>query len=175
MKKLILILPLLLTIILSIFLLIFLLQNKDPAKPPSALLNKDLPKFNLTSLFDEKDFLDNNNLNEKIVMINFFASWCAPCKTEHHLFFKIKKQNPNLFLIGINFKDDNSNAIKYLTNNGNPYDFVAKDTQGLFGLELGVFGLPETFLINSSGKIIYKYIGPITKKIIKNEIYPLIK
>ena len=90
------------------------------------------------------------------------------------LFFQIKKQNPNLYILGINHKDKKNDAINYLNQDGNPYDFVGVDKEGLIGLEFGVFGLPETFLINKSGKIIYKYLGPSYKKSYKNEIQPLL-
>ena len=175
MKKVLLILPLLIVIIISSFLLIFLLQKKDPNKPPSALLNQDLPIFNIVSLFNENKTLSNNDIKEKIVLINFFASWCAPCKIEHPLFFYIKKQNPNLYLIGINHKDKVGDALKYLSTNNNPYDYVGIDNKGSIGFEFGVAGLPETFLVNKSGQIIYKYIGPLTKKVIKSEIKILLK
>ena len=175
MKKIILLLPLILILIISIFLIIYLLQNKDPNKPPSALLNKDSPDLNIASLLDSSQKLSKNDLKEKFILINFFASWCAPCKVEHPLFFEIKKKYPNLFIIGINFKDKNSDAIEYLNSDGNPYDFVGVDKKGLVGLDFGVFGLPETFLINKDNKIIYKHLGPLTNEIIQNGIYANIK
>ena len=175
MKKLFLSLPLIIIILISSFLLIYLLQKKDPNKPPSALLNENLPEINLVNLFNEEEMLSNHNLKEKTILINFFASWCAPCKVEHPLFFDIKKKYPNLYLIGIDHKDKKEDALKYLGEEGNPYDYVGVDKKGSVGLEFGVFGLPETFLVNSSGKIIYKYLGPLTKKNFENEIKPLLK
>ena len=80
-----------------------------------------------------------------------------------------------MYLLGINHKDKKSDAINYLKKSGNPYDYVGIDKDGLVGLDFGVFGLPETFLINRSGKIIYKYLGPLTNEIIQNEIKPLLK
>ena len=174
MNKLILSLPIILIFIISIFLLIFLLQNKDPNVPPSALLDKKIPPVNLVDLFNDNKLINLSNLKNKEILINFFASWCAPCKVEHPLLFQIKKQNPNLYILGINHKDKKNDAINYLNQDGNPYDFVGVDKEGLIGLEFGVFGLPETFLINKSGKIIYKYLGPLTKKVITNEIQPLL-
>ena len=175
MKKIILIIPFILTLIISSFLLFYLLQNKDPKKPPSALLNEDVPKIKIPDLFDEKKFLTNIEFNEKLILVNFFASWCAPCKVEHPLFFTIKEDHPSLFLIGIDFKEkEKDDGLKYLKKDGNPYDFVGYDIQGLIGLEFGVGGLPETFLINKKGKIIYKHLGPLDKKIIENDIYPLL-
>ena len=175
MKKVFLFLPIIIILIIFSFLFIFLLQNKDPGKPPSALLNKKIPTFSMVNLFDKNETLSNINLKEKIILINFFASWCAPCKEEHALFFGIKKQHPNLYIIGINHKDKAEDALKYLNTDGNPYDYVGIDNKGSLGLEFGVVGLPETFLVNKSGQIIYKYIGPLTKKVIKSEIKILLK
>ncbi len=175
MKKFFLFLPIIVIILISSFSLIYLLQKKDPNKPPSALLNKNLPAINLVDLFNEKKVLSNFDLKEKFILINFFASWCAPCKVEHPIFFNIKKKFPDLYLIGIDHKDKKEDALKYLSEEGNPYDYVGVDKKGSVGLEFGVFGLPETFLVNSSGKIIYKYLGPLTKKVFENEIKPLLK
>ena len=173
-KKVILIIPFVLTLIVSGFLLFYLLQNKDPKKPPSALLNEDVPKIEIPDLFNEKNFLTNVDFKDKLILVNFFASWCAPCKVEHPLFFKIKEDHPNLSIIGVDYKDLKNDALDYLKKDGNPYNFVGYDKQGLIGLEFGVFGLPETFLINKKGKIIYKHLGPLDKKIIENDIYPLL-
>ena len=174
MNKLILSIPLIIILIICTFLFIFLIQNKDPNKPPSALLDEQLPKFEMVDLFDKKKTLSNFDLNNKTILINFFASWCAPCKAEHPLLFEIKKNKNNTFIVGINHKDKKIDALKYLEDDGNPYDYVGIDKDGLVGLEFGVFGLPETFIINVSGKIVYKHLGPLTKEIIKDEILPLL-
>ena len=174
MNRIILSLPIVLVFIISFFLLIFLLQGKDPTKPPSALINEDIPIFNLTDLFDKNKSLSTKDLKNKIILINFFASWCAPRKVEHPLFFEIKKKYNNIFILGINMRDENEKAIEFLNKDGNPYNFVGVDKRGFVAIEFGVVGLPETFLINSSGKIIYKHLGPITKEIFKNEIEPLL-
>lgn len=174
MKKLILSVPIIFIIIICIFLFIFLLQEKNPSKPPSALINEDLPKFKLVNLFDKNELLLNGDLNNQITLINFFASWCIPCKAEHPVFFEIKKKHNNLFILGVNMQDEKKKAIDFLKLDGNPYDYVGVDKHGFVAIEFGVVGLPETFLVNSSGKIIYKYLGPLTKEIIKNEIEPLL-
>lgn len=175
MNKIFLFVPLILVMLISIFCLVFLLQGKDPSKPPSALLYKNLPELNMISLFDTSDVISNKDLNGNIMLINFFASWCAPCRVEHPLFFEIKKNYPNILLVGINYKDKQEEAINYLNTMGNPYDYVGMDNKGLIGLELGVFGLPETFIVNSKGIITYKHLGPLTKKIITNEFAPFIQ
>ena len=175
MKKIIITLPLLTVFCISIFSLIYLLQKKDPNKPPSALLNENVPIVKIPNLFDENKFLTNKDFKEKFILINFFASWCSPCKVEHPFFFTIKENQPSLLIIGINYKDSMSKALQYLKDDGNPYDYVGLDKKGLIGLEFGVFGLPETFLINKGGKIIYKHLGPLDISIIENEIYSLLK
>jgi len=189
-----LLLPLLVVVLMSLFLIIFLLQEKKSNKPPSALLDKDLPIFLTKSLYNKHVYLSSDNLKKnvnlssdqnvyissddlkrKYTLINFFASWCTPCRAEHNLFFKIKKDYPELFLLGFAHKDEPSNSKKYLSEEGNPYSFVGLDQDGKIALEFGVFGLPETFIADSDGKIIYKHIGPLNKEILIDEIYPLLQ
>ena len=174
MNRIIILTPLVLLLIICIFSLTYLLSGKDPNKPPSALLNKDVPNFESSSLYNAKKTIKTKDIRNKKTLINFFASWCSPCKIEHPLFFEIQKKYPDLYLLGFNHKDTASNAKKYLEDDGNPYDFVGVDSDGLIALEFGVFGLPETYLINEYGVIIYKYMGPITKDVLKNEIEPLL-
>ncbi len=174
MRKLIILSPLLILLIICFFTLIYLLSNKDPNKPPSALIDKNIPIFESKSLYKSDDIIKTKDLKNKKILINFFASWCIPCKVEHPLFFEISKNYPDLFLLGFNHKDKSDDAKKYLSDDGNPYDFVGVDSDGMIALEFGVFGLPETFLINEKGKIIYKFMGPLTKEIIKNEVIPLL-
>ena len=157
------------------FLLVYLLSDKDPNKPPSALLNKDVPNFESVSLFNSNKTIKTKDIKSKKVLINFFASWCSPCKIEHPLFFEIREKFPELYLIGFNHKDSKADGKNYLKEAGNPYNFVGVDSDGLIALEFGVFGLPETFIINEDGKIIYKIMGPITKDILNKEIGPLLK
>ena len=173
MKKILLILPLFLLTSICIFFLLFILLEKDPNDPPSALLNKSIPIFSSTNLYNDSENLESNNLKGKYILINFFASWCAPCRAEHHLFFEIKKQKPDLYILGFSHKDDPSDSKKYLEEEGNPYSFVGLDQDGRIALEFGVFGLPETFIVNNDGKIIFKHMGPLTQKILNNEVFPL--
>ena len=173
MKKIFLILPLFLLTTICLFFLLFILLNKDPNAPPSALLNKSMPIFSSTNLYNDSENLLSHNLKGKYTLVNFFASWCAPCKAEHHLFFEIKKEKPELFILGFSYKDDLNDSKKYLEDEGNPYSFVGLDQDGKIAFEFGVFGLPETFIINKEGKIIFKHTGPLTKDIIYNEISKL--
>ncbi len=170
MKKIILITPLFLLTIICIFFLLFILLDKNPNNPPSALLNKNLPKFNSLNLYNNKEILDSENLKGNYALINFFASWCTPCRAEHHLFFEIKKTYPDLFILGFAHKDEPENSKKFLEEDGNPYSYVGLDTDGKIAFEFGVFGLPETFIINNNGQIIFKHTGPLTEQVINDEI-----
>ncbi len=170
MKKIAILAPLILLTALCLFFLLFILFEKDPNNPPSALLNKNLPEFSFTNLYNDKEELFSNTLKDKYILINFFASWCTPCKAEHHLFFEIKKIKPELFILGFAHKDNPNDSKKYLKEEGNPYSFVGNDEEGKIAFEFGVFGLPETFITNNQGQIIFKHTGPLTKEIIENEI-----
>ncbi|SVD72131.1 uncharacterized protein METZ01_LOCUS424985 [marine metagenome] len=133
-----------------------------------------MPVFSSASLYNDKEKVVSDSLIGKYTLINFFASWCTPCRAEHHLFFEIKKEKPELFILGFSYKDDPNDSKKYLEEEGNPYSFVGIDQDVKIGFEFGVFGLPETFIINSDGQIIFKHTGPLTKEIIDNEITNLI-
>ena len=170
MNRTILIMPLIGLVIICLFFLIFILLEKNPNDPPSALLNKNLPTFSSINLYNKEEILLSDSLKGRYTLINFFASWCTPCRAEHHLFFKIKKEIPELFILGFSHKDDLDDSKKYLEEEGNPYSFVGIDSDGKIAFNFGVFGLPETFIINEDRKIIYKHTGPLTKKIIEDEI-----
>ncbi len=133
---------------------------------------QSLPGFETNDLFDENKIIQNKTIDQKISLINFFASWCIPCKKEHHLLIKLKKDFPNLVMVGFNHKDKKVDAINFIKDNGNPYNYIGIDKKGEIGLEFGVFGLPETYLVDKSGNIIFKHAGPLTKKIIKDQIIP---
>jgi len=153
------------------------LKQSDYWKKDYLILNqidKKLPTFEINNLFDETNKLSSFDIKDRQVIINFFASWCAPCKTEHPLLLLLKNKQPGIMIIGIDHKDLKSDAVKFLEVEGNPYHFVGVDSDGSIGLKFEVFGLPETFITNSKGKIIYKHTGPLTKKIVKKEILPLL-
>ena len=170
MRRILLITPLIALTVICLFFLLFILLEKNPNNPPSALLDKDVPIFSSKNLYNNEVILFSENLKGKYTLINFFASWCTPCRAEHHLFFEIKKMIPELFILGFSHKDNLDDSKKYLSDEGNPYSFVGIDQDGKIAFEFGVFGLPETFIINNEGKIIFKHTGPLTKQIIENEI-----
>ena len=170
MNRAVLMVPFIVLTTICLFFLIFILLEKNPNDPPSALLNKNLPTFSSISLYNNEETLLSDNLKGNYTLINFFASWCTPCRAEHHLFFKIKKEIPELYILGFSHKDDLNDSKKYLEEEGNPYSFVGIDRDGKIAFDFGVFGLPETFIINKDGEIIYKHTGPLAKKIIEDEI-----
>ena len=117
-----------------------------------------LDHFNEKKLILEKDLKKNN-----FTLINFWASWCAPCRLEHPYLLKLKNEK-NLKLLGVNFKDKKINAINFLNDFGDPYDELAKDEFGVHSVNFGVYGIPESILINKDLVIIKKFIGPISEK-----------
>ena len=131
-----------------------------------------IPQFSTNNLIDNNLILTNNDIKDKITLINFFASWCLPCQTEHPLLMDLKNNFPELTILGIDHKDTKEDAVKFISDYGNPYSFIGIDSDGEIGLEFGVFGLPETFLTNDQGIIIYKHTGPLTNKVIQKEILP---
>ena len=154
----------LIVLLLSTFLLFFEGLKNDPKLIPSNLISKKIPKFKLPSL-DNRSFEDSDLRTKDLKLINFFASWCPPCKVEHQQLMKLSKSY-NVF--GIAKKDKSDEVLIWLEKNGDPYKKLGLDEDGLVSIEWGVYGLPETFLIDKQGKIIYKHIGPILKKDLKD-------
>ena len=158
----------------SILLIFFylLITERDPNKIPSNLINKQVPIFQTDSLLNNKVFISSAEITQKTTLVNFFASWCKPCREEHE-YIKLLSKNENLKVIGINYKDNPDNALNWLKKLGNPYYNIAKDNNGRLAIDWGVYGIPETFIVSSKGIIKYKHVGPINKKIFK-EITSLI-
>ena len=160
-------------LIISFALIIFiffylLIVEHNPSEIPSALINKKIPNFNSPSLLEKKYFLSKDEFGNETIIVNFFASWCLPCKAEHR-YLKNFSEN-GLKIIGINYKDDPKKAIKWLGELGNPYANVAIDSNGLIAIDWGVYGIPETFIVNANNIIQYRHVGPITKKVY-NDIF----
>lgn len=149
-------------IILIIFLSTFILFYKgletDPKVVPSNLISKEVPKFSLKDL-NGKSFINHDLSYEDIKIVNFFASWCPPCKIEHEHLMNLSK---NYDIYGIVKKDTLENIKLWFEKKGDPYKKIGFDFDGLTSIEWGVYGLPETFIINKSGQIIYRHVGPIT-------------
>ena len=156
-------------VLFSLILLIFLyllIIDRNPSQIPSNLLNKKVPEFESKLLLKENKFISSNEFSKEIVLVNFFATWCVPCR-EEHVFIKRFSDEKGIRVVGINYKDKPKNTIKWLKNLGNPYSDVPMDKNGRIAIDWGVYGIPETFIINSKGIIKYRHVGPITKKIYK--------
>ena len=168
MKK---ILPLLVFLVVGVFL--FLSLNSDPNKLPSPLVGKMFPIIEGNDFYSNETVKLNDLMDNKLALVNVWASWCVTCRKEHQLIMNIAKNN-NLRLIGINYKDTKNDGEEYLKVMGNPFDEIVFDPNGEIGMELGVYATPETFLISREGLIIHKHIGEITKEIWNDNFLPLI-
>ena len=147
---------------LFVFFIFFKSIYKENYYTPQ-ILTKNLISFKSKDLFT-KEIVHSDHLfkNEKFIVINIWASWCVPCLQEHKYLMNLKK-NSSINLIGLNYKDKENNAKKFIYKNGNPYDTILIDDDGVISIELGAYGVPETFIIYNS-KIIKKYIGPLSQK-----------
>jgi len=166
MKKKLLIIPSLLffSILLTFFYLLIIERN--PSEIPSNLLDKSVPKFETESLLKKERFISSKEFGNEIMLVNFFATWCLPCRDEH-VYIKRFSDEKGIRVIGINYKDNPKKAIQWLKDMGNPYSNVPIDKYGRIAIDWGVYGIPETFIISSKGIIKYRHVGPVTKKIYK--------
>ena len=162
MNKKILIFPFI--IFLSIFFVFFylLVIERDPSELPSVLIDKKVPAFETTSLLNKKTFISKVEFGKEITLVNFFATWCGPCR-EEHVYIKRLSNEKKIKIIGVNYKDDLDKAVAWLEELGNPYSDVIVDNKGQIGIDWGVYGIPETFIVNSKGIIKYRLVGAITK------------
>ena len=172
MKSLRFIIPLAVFLVLAGFLAVGL--KLDPRKVPSPLIGKPAPAFKLPRLDDPAQVVDRDAMIGKAWVLNVWASWCGPCREEHpHVVaFARSKQAP---LVGLNYKDARSDALAWLKELGNPYDVSLSDLEGRVGIDFGVYGVPETFVIDKSGVIRFKHIGPLTPEVLNSQIVPLLK
>ena len=148
------------SIIFFILVIFYLSLNRDTNYNTENLVGKKLGEIKLES-FQDSEYLTNEILKKNdYTLINFWASWCAPCRIEHPFLMELSKFS-NLKVVGVNFKDKKSNALNFLNNLGNPFYYLAKDEQGKQSVSFGIYGIPETILINKELIIIKKFIGPL--------------
>lgn len=175
MKKKILFIPLALFLLLAALLFWQLLrdaQGDDPMRLESALIGKPLPQFTLTSLFAaDKNYDRQQVVNGQPFLLNVWATWCPTCRAEHHYLNDLAKQGVRI--IGLDYKDDRNKAVDWLNSLGNPYALSVYDAKGMLGLDLGVYGAPETFLVDGQGVIRYRHAGDINAQVWQDELQPL--
>ena len=158
--------PRALIFLLAIFVLsIFLFSlNKIKFYDTKNLVGQNINTFELKYLNSEEKINEKLLKNNKFTLINFWASWCAPCRAEHKYLIKIKKNTQNLKILGINFKDKENEAKKFLSEFGNPYHFLAQDLDGKMSVNFGIYGIPESILVDEKLRIMKKFIGPINSQ-----------
>jgi cytochrome c biogenesis protein CcmG, thiol:disulfide interchange protein DsbE len=163
--------PLMLFIVLVIFLAIGL--NRDPHEVPSPLINKSAPAFEVTQLSEPNKSFSPVSMKGQVWILNVWASWCVACREEHPVLVELanSKMAP---IIGLDYKDKREDALAMLSRQGNPYLLSAFDANGRIGIDYGVYGVPETYVIDKAGIIRFKHIGPITMDLLNRKIYPLI-
>ena len=164
-------LPLLLFIVLVVFLAIGL--NRDPQEVPSPLINKSAPAFEIPQLSDANQSFSPASMKGQVWILNVWASWCVACREEHPVLVELAKSKAAP-IIGLDYKDKREDALAMLAKQGNPYLLSAFDANGRVGIDYGVYGVPETYVIDKAGMIRFKHIGPITMNILNQKIYPLI-
>jgi len=165
-------LPLVIFIAL-VLLFIFGLHN-DPRRIPSPLIDKPVPVFELPLLHRPELTLRSEELRGEVTLINVWASWCVSCRYEHPLLVNLA-QTSDLKIYGLNYKDERNAALMWLKQLGNPYVESIFDQQGNVGIDFGVYGVPETFVVDQDGIIRYKHIGPISQEDLESIILPLVQ
>lgn len=165
-------LPLAAFIVLVAFLLVGL--NLNPRKIPSPLIGKPAPVFKLQQLHEPEKILESKDNLGKVWLLNVWASWCASCRDEHPLLVQLAKSDV-VPIYGLNYKDKRDLAIQWLDQLGDPYTKSVMDIEGRVGIEYGVYGVPETYVIDKAGIIRYKQIGPVTADVLEKTILPLVK
>jgi cytochrome c biogenesis protein CcmG/thiol:disulfide interchange protein DsbE len=162
--------PLLLFVILVGFLAIGL--NRDPHEVPSPLIGKVAPAFELPQLADPKKTFSPESMKGQPWILNVWASWCVACREEHPVLVEMGKLQLAP-IIGLDYKDKREDAMAMLASQGNPYALSAFDASGRVGIDYGVYGVPETYVIDKAGVIRFKHIGPITMDLLNKKIIPL--
>ena len=165
--------------ILFVILVVVMFSHMETTDPdtanlvPNALAGKPAPSTSLPLLSQDGQF-NPAELKGRVVLVNFWGSWCPPCRDEHPTLMQIA-HDKRFDLVGINYKDKVENADRFLTNFGNPFKIIGFDPGGRAAIDWGVYGPPETFILNKSGTIVYKHIGPLTPQIYQQETLPEIE
>ena len=152
-----------------VFLFIFVLLvfynslNRETNYSTDYLVGNKLAKINLKSFNNNKIYTSEDFKKSRYTLINFWASWCAPCRVEHPYLMQLSKEK-NIKILGVNFKDKKINALKFLNELGNPYYYMAKDTSGKQSVNFGIYGIPESILINNETIVLKKFVGPLNEQ-----------
>lgn len=152
-----------------------LLSGRDASVVPSALIGAAAPATDLPPLNGvDRPALSSANFPGQVTLVNVWASWCAPCRAEHPLLMELAKDD-RIVLAGLNYKDTEENARRFLGTLGNPYDVIGVDDHGRTTIDWGVYGVPETFLVGRDGRILYKHVGPFTPDTLRDDLMPALE
>jgi cytochrome c biogenesis protein CcmG/thiol:disulfide interchange protein DsbE len=146
----------------------------DPRKVPSPLIDKPAPAFSLTRLDQPEATFGSEDLKGKVSLFNVWATWCVACRSEHPVLMQLAESG-KIAIYGLNYKDDRETAKRWLQRYGDPYIANAFDSDGRVGIDWGVYGTPETFIVDQQGIIRHKHIGPLTVEVVRDEILPLVE
>ena len=172
-KKLVLAVAPIVTFIILVIFFWFALE-KDPKKLNSNLIDKPVPDFKLSALQNPEHVYTSESLPNKLFLLNVWGTWCGPCHIEHPYLMKFSQQYP-VPIVGVNYKDQTKDALEFLEKKGNPYSMVIADVDGQLGIDLGVYGAPETFVVDSDGKVRFRYVGVIDDRVWNSKILPVIE
>lgn len=165
--------PLIVFGLLVVLLVVGLIKAKYIRDVPSPLIGKAVPQFSIATVEDQQKIFSSEELKGDVSLVNVWASWCVSCRAEHKLLNYVAQQGVKIY--GINYKDELTDARRWLSAFGNPYVKSAHDITGRAGIDWGVYGTPETFVIDKKGLIRYKHTGPVYQQDMENKILPLIK
>jgi len=172
MRSLKFVVPAILFAILAAFLMRGL--SKDPREIPSPLIGRAAPAFTLPLLAQPEQTWTPQSMAGKVWLLNVFASWCVPCLVEHPVLLQMSKQG-TLPIVGFNYKDETRAAGSWLAKHGDPYTVVVADRSGSVAFDYGVYGVPETFLVDRTGTIRFKHVGPLTPEVVSGKLLPLVR
>ncbi|MBU3069967.1 DsbE family thiol:disulfide interchange protein [Aestuariicella sp. G3-2] len=170
MSRLKLFIPLMIFVVLAVFFWRGL--SLDPTDMPSALIDRPMPAFSLPTVNDATRVVSEGDLKGEVTLLNVWATWCISCRVEHPYLVELAAQGVKI--VGVNYKDDVQEAQKWLKNLHNPYVYSIVDADGRLGIDLGVFGAPETYVLDRQGVIRYKHVGVIDDKVWTEEIKPIV-
>lgn len=163
-----------LAVFIGIALFLFIGLGMDPRLVPSPLIGKPAPQFSLPTLEDPNKTLAVKDLQGKVALLNVWATWCVSCRAEHPVLMQLAKQG-EVAIYGLNYKDTRPEAQQWLKFYGNPYVANAFDAEGRVGIDWGVYGTPETFVIDAKGAVRYKHVGPLSEEVLTKKILPLVR
>lgn len=161
-------------VFLVMFVVLGIGLTLDPSRVPSPLIGKDIPEFDLPPLPGRDNGLSSGDLRGDVSLVNVFASWCTACRYEHPLFMELQRRGL-VPVHGINYKDRPQDAEAWLADLGDPYTRIGADRDGRVSIDWGVYGVPETYLVDREGRIAFKQIGPVTAEVLEEEILPRVE